>query len=342
MGRIRADPACLAELMNHNACQQEDRAFAMQNDASNQQPTVSSPQVVDRGGAGVADSAASVKVTQGNAPPIDRYSTHYERYNGQIGQGANKTTHTAEIRFDQSLIGLAVVKAFAFADKGWLNEAVAWTLGRSLGLAVPPRAILLVAAPGELASASEPELQVAHATLSPKGPIILWCASRLETKPPQQVLSMSWETVILRGEHGQRLAAFDGWIGNCDRISDNAPYWVTRGLIAAIDHERMAFNQDWIAGAPQDFDRQGDAKTRLLDRLHAAQKANVFKPKQATAIVAAMQGMSELHAVHLANLRAEIEQELLVNVGATAGGNLVTFLEDRATQDFISKRLGVL
>lgn len=56
---------------------------------------------------------------------------------------------------------------------------------------------------------------------------------------------MSWEVAALRGEHGRRLAAFDGWVGNCDRIADNAPFWVSRSAIAAIDHERMT--DDYIS-----------------------------------------------------------------------------------------------
>ena len=280
--------------------------------------------------------------TKTSTPQIERYSSHYERYNGAIGQGANKTTHTAEVRFDASSTGLAVVKAFSFHDKGWLNEAIAWTLGRAIGLAVPPKAVLLVAEPNELAKVIEPELALAYQTWVNGGPIVLWCASRLATKPPQHMMSASWETVALRGQAGQELAAFDGWIGNCDRIADNAPYWTARGVIAAIDHERMAFAQDWYAFLPQHFDRQGKASTRLLDRLHAAQQANVFKPKQAKAIVAALDSMSMKHATHLASVRSEIESELLVNVSAAAKANLLSFLDERAGRAFVSDRLGIV
>ena len=32
------------------------------------------------------------------------------------------------------------------------------------------------------------------------GPIVLWCASRLELRPPQHVWRMNWELAVLRGE----------------------------------------------------------------------------------------------------------------------------------------------
>jgi hypothetical protein len=80
-------------------------------------------------------------------PVLERYASHYERYNGPIGRtGQNKTTHTAEVKFPGGT-GLAVAKAFSVFDKGWLNEAIAWALGRALNVSVPPRAMLLAAAP---------------------------------------------------------------------------------------------------------------------------------------------------------------------------------------------------
>ena len=81
---------------------------------------------------------------------MERYSTHYVRYNGPIGQmGANQTTHTAEVLFPDGP-GLAVVKAFPLKDKGWINEALAWTLGTELEVGVPPTAMLLAAGPDDL------------------------------------------------------------------------------------------------------------------------------------------------------------------------------------------------
>lgn len=97
-----------------------------------------------------------------------------------------------------------------------------------------------------------------------------------------------------------------------------------------------------VASAPEHFDRQGKAKTRLLERLHTAQSTNVFKPKQAKAIVAMLDSMSMKHATHLANVRSEIEKELLINVSATAGANLLHFLEERAGRNFVSARLGLV
>lgn len=277
-------------------------------------------------------------------PAIEPFASHYGRYNGAIGQGENKTTHTAEVRFDAATHALAVVKAFPFDSAGWLNEAIAWTLGKEVGLAMPPRAVLLVAKPEDLKDATEPELVRAYKTMAYGKAVIFWCASRLSTKPPQQVWSRSWENVVLKGRAGQELAAFDGWIGNCDRIADNAPYWESRGLIAAIDHERLAFAQNWLLAPPVHLDREkgSTVKTYLLDRFHLAQASGVFKPKQVREVSASLEQSSKGHAPHLAACRADIAARLLNNVSAAASANLLTFLDERATEDFIAKRLGTV
>lgn len=275
-------------------------------------------------------------------PAVERFSTHYERYNGPVGAlGANVTTHTAAVRFAEGS-GLAVVKAFSVFDKGWLNEAIAWVLGSALGVNVPPRAMLLAAAPSDLAGATEPELVLANKNLAMHGPVVLWCASRLDVKPPQSVWSANWATQILRGESGQRLAAFDGWIGNCDRHRDNSPYWKARGVIAAIDHERMAFGQDWIASSPLHQDVLGVHGTALLEVFHAARKSKAIVNKQAKAIEAGLVTFSKGHGPELAKLRSQIEQFVSSHASTGAAANLLTFLEDRAKDSYISGRVGVI
>lgn len=276
-------------------------------------------------------------------PHIDRYATHYERYNGPIGQGANKTTHTAVVRFGNDGHHLAVVKAFTYVDKGWLNEALAWTMGRIVKLAQPPRAMLLVATLDELAQSKDPEIARAHAEFAPmNAPVVLWCASRLDTKPPQHLSALHWEDVVLRGTAGQRLAAFDGWIGNADRHADNAPYWMSRGVVAAIDHERLAFAQDWRVTAPQHLDRTGQHPTKLLHRFHAALKSKKFTSKQARDMISAMRMMSDDHAAQLAVCWGDIEGRLLTSVDAAARANLRHFFDERASDLFICDRLGTV
>ena len=276
-------------------------------------------------------------------PHVHRYATHYERYNGPIGQGVNKTTHTAVARFGNDGHHLAVVKAFTYADKGWLNEAIAWTLGRVVKLAQPPRAMLLIATLDELAQSNDPEIVRAHAEFAPmNAPVVLWCASRLDTKPPQHLSAFHWEDVVLRGSAGQRLAAFDGWIGNADRHADNAPYWVSRGVVAAIDHERLAFAQDWRVAPPQHLDCTGHHPTKLLHRFHAAIKSKKFTAKQTRDMTSAMRLMSDDHAAQLVACWGDIESGLLTSVDAAAQVNLRHFFDERASDFFICDRLGIV
>ena len=290
-----------------------------------------------------APAPPAAKVAAVVTPHVDRYATHYERYNGPIGQGANKTTHTAVVRFGNEGHHLAVVKAFTYLDKGWLNEAIAWTVGRIVKLAQPPRAMLLVATLDELAQSKDPEIARAYIEFAPmKAPVVLWCASRLDTKPPQHLSALHWEDVALRGTAGQRLAAFDGWIGNADRHADNAPYWVSRGVVAAIDHERLAFAQDWRVAAPQHLDRTGQYPTKLLHRFHVALKAKKFTSKQARDMMSAMRMMSDAHAVQLAACWGDIESRLLDSVDAAAKANLRHFFDERASDLFICDRFGTV
>lgn len=142
------------------------------------------------------DLAAPAVALKSCMPTVERYSSHYGRYNGSIDKrGANSTTHTAEVRFPGKP-GLAVVKAFALNDHGWANEAIAWALGQCLGVVMPPQAMMLLVAPGELASEKDLELVSAH-NLWGTGSIVLWCASRLDVKNPQGVWSVRWERVVM-------------------------------------------------------------------------------------------------------------------------------------------------
>jgi hypothetical protein len=272
-------------------------------------------------------------------PAVERYSSHYIRYNGPIGRkGANQTTHTAEVRFPGAP-GLAVVKAFPFRDKGWVNEALAWTLGMELDVGVPPTAILLAASPSDLAGATEPELVRARSQWGSAGPIILWCASRLDIKPPQHVWPVAWERAVMSKPFGRRLAAFDAWLGNCDRIAQNAPYWTTRGRLAAIDHERLAFNQDWLCGLPIHMDKSGAVMTHLMKEIREAINKKKIKAAEAKLLISELVQLSEGHSAALAAVRGASEQLVSQNFGATAAADLHTFLFERASCDFINERL---
>lgn len=293
------------------------------------------PVVPGSGGSGLAVPAVAPKSWM---PTIGRYASHYGRYNGSVTKrGANPTTHTAEVRFPGKP-ALAVAKAFASTDRGWANEALAWALGHCLGVVMPPQAMLLLVAPGELASEKDPELVAAH-SLWGTGPIVLWCASRLDIKNPQSVLSARWEHVVMSKPYGRRLAAFDAWLGNCDRIAQNAPYWASKGMVAAIDHERLAFAQDWLAGVPIHMDRFAAHQTHLMKVIRVAVAAKKIKDTEVKDLVAELSVMSAAHAGSLTSVHAEATMLIGNNFGTAAAGHLLSFLSDRATPAFINERL---
>ncbi|WP_263561975.1 hypothetical protein [Paucibacter sp. DJ1R-11] len=284
------------------------------------------------------DSATSSIASKRWIPPVERFASHYARYNGPIGKlGANPTTHTAEVRF-LGKPGLGVVKAFALSDFGWVNEAIAWALGNCLGVVMPPQGMLLLVAPGELGSDKEPELMAAH-NLWGTGAIVLWCTSRLDIKCPQNVWPIHWERVVMSKPYGRRLAAFDAWLGNCDRIAQNAPYWSSKGLVAAIDHERLAFAQDWRKGVPIHMDRLDAHQTHLMKVIREMIAAKKLRAAEANELVAELAVMSEPHADTLSLVHADATSLVGDNFGTAAAANLLKFLSDRATPAFINERL---
>lgn len=291
--------------------------------------------VVPGGGQGLAATAV---VSRSWMPTVGRYASHYVRYNGSIDKrGANPTTHTAEVRFPGKP-ALAVVKAFSLNNHGWANEAIAWALGNCLGVVMPPQGMLLLVAPGELADEKDPELVSAHNQWG-TGAIVLWCASRLDIKNPQNVWSVRWERVVMSKPYGRRLAAFDAWLGNCDRIAQNAPYWSNKGMVAAIDHERLAFAQDWRVGVPIHMDRLDVHQTHLMKVIREAIAAKKIKAADLNDLVAELGVMSSAHEGSLTAIRAEATKLVGDNFGAAAAGHLLTFLADRATTAFINERL---
>jgi hypothetical protein len=275
---------------------------------------------------------------------MEKFVSNYGRYGGPVSsKGDNKTTHIAEVKFSGG-DELAIVKAFSFVDKGWLNEAIAWALGSALGVDMPPRAILLIANPSDLESLKDPEIQTALREFGYSGPVVFWCTSKLEIDSPQAIFGYSWEACVLREDAGQKLAAFDGWIGNLDRNANNAPYWVSRSKVAAIDHEKMVFGQNWISSGPRHKDRikKGCGETNLLEALQGALASRKVTYDDWARIVDRIRVFSEMHCDVLERLKPEIEAVIESNFNSCASCNLINFLSERAADDFIGQRLGLM
>lgn len=206
-------------------------------------------------------------------------------------------------------------------------------------MGVPPHAMLLAASPDDLISAKEPELVLARNQWAGAGPIIFWCASKLEIKQPQYVWSTGWERAVTAVPYGQKLAAFDSWLGNCDRIAVNAPYWTTKGRIAAIDHERLAFNRNWISGPVQHLDVMGLCATHLLKELRSAVDKKKMKSSEGEKLISKIVVFSRCHSDVLERVREDLKNLIVDNFGEAAADNLLKFLTERAEQDSINVRL---
>lgn len=286
------------------------------------------------------------------------FNQAYRRYIDSLGAalpatlGMNKSTHVAEVCLDPvnpNSSEKAVVKHFRYADKGWANEYIAWTLAQSLGVCTAPRAALLIGNTSEITQDHGRELL--SATKYDDGLFVLWCASAIvPTDPLQQVYGHSWERAVLRVDAGRLLGALDGWTANCDRIAANALYWSSRGSLVAIDHEKLAFNKDWTIAPVDHDDEKLDAagkpleQTRLLAVLVAAKKSKDKQIKRfaSTAADAMFEHSKTQHPIALAACRHIIQELVEDNFSKLASKNLFTFLDYRLTEDCQKRRFGLL
>lgn len=293
-------------------------------------------------------------------PPVHQasFKQAYRRYSGPLASelpatlGMNSSTHVAHVCLNPDKPDLperAVVKHFHYFDRGWANEYLAWTLAQTLGVVTAPRAALLIGKPEDVTADHGPELNAAT-RLTPD-PLVLWCTSAITpTQPLQQVLGRSWEAAMLRINAGQLMGALDGWIANCDRIENNALYWVSQGALVAIDHEKLAFGQDWANYPLTHDDEKTDAngkplqKTRLIDVLMAAKKSKdkTTKTSARTAAYVMFEHSKTKHPVALSQCMTEISALVKDNFSSTAYENLVSFLDYRVLEECLRKRYGLM
>ncbi len=284
------------------------------------------------------------------------FRDNYRRYIGPLASelpatlGMNTSTHVAEVCLDPDepkKSERAVVKYFRFTDQGWANEYVAWLLACELGVVTPPRASLLIGNHDEITEGHGEELKTVARFDS--GPMVLWCTSAVEpTRPVQQVFAKPWERVALGVESGRRMAAFDGWTGNCDRLHQNTLYWTTGHTLVAIDHEKIAFNQDWTTAPLQHFDMMLDAagepkiRTRLLDALTRALSSsdNAVKKKAKEAKSAMFEHSKVSHPAALKLCSGLISRLLDSNFSNESSENLLSFLEHRLSDECMKSRYG--
>jgi hypothetical protein len=282
----------------------------------------------------------------------------YQRYSGPLASelpanlGMNTSTHVAQVCLNPEKPDTperAVVKHFQYFDRGWANEYLAWTLAQVLGVPTAPRAALLIGKREDVTADHGPELLTA--TRLADGPLVLWCTSAVTpTRPLQQVLGRSWETAALRVDSGRLMGALDGWVANCDRIENNALYWVAQGALVAIDHEKLAFGQDWINSPLTHEDEETDATgkpvllTRLIDVLLAAKKSKdkAIRTNARTAAYAMFEHSKTKHPVALSQCLNEVATLIQNNFSTKAYENLISFLDYRVSEECLKKRYGFI
>lgn len=287
-----------------------------------------------------------------------KIATHYRRYLGslrnhlKVSTGQNTSTHVGTVLMDPAQPHLpcrAVIKCFRMGDKGWFNEYAAWTLGNALGVRMPPMAALLVGSKTDITPEHGPELH--DAALYATEPLVLWCTSALEpSKSVQSVIQKKWEQTVLKTDAGQRIAALDGWLGNCDRIGTNLLWWASAtGAYVAIDHEKAVFNIDWINHDVRHIDEpdpHGNPpvdRTHLIGLVHSAKNDKDDATRRAAnRLIDKLMELSRTHDATWQAMRAQLAQHAVTNLGPTASERLLSFLDYRVTEDSIKRRLGLL
>ena len=109
--------------------------------------------------------------------------------------------------------------------------------------------------------------------------------------------------------------------------------------IAAIDHERLAFAQDWRQGVPIHMDKLGGAMTHLMKEIRQSISKRKIKPSDAKTLIADLVQLSDGHKGALDVVQASCERLVTDNFGTAAAVNLHKFLSERASQEFINDRL---
>ena len=276
----------------------------------------------------------------------------YSRYVGSLSDvlkaktGLNSTTHVASVRYDddaKSQNVLSVVKAFPYSSHLWANEAIAWILARSMNVAVPTHAAVLIVDKTQINNDHGPEL-VNFAKGSP-GPIILWCTAVVDPRQKiTTIMGANWHSKLLEKESGRRMLAFDEFVGNIDRHDGNIVYLMTNGGVPiAIDNERLAYAQDWTKSAVQHMDLIVGWYSPLLNTLKSGLASNdAARKKRFVSFRNDVKSISEEHESVLADFSNAITELIDDNFSHSqdAAHQLLSYLKKRVTKDAIEVRYG--
>ena len=293
-----------------------------------------------------------------NQVRFGKISDLYLRYSGSLAQelkttgGMNASAHVASVRMDTAkplTAGRSVVKMFRLSDRGWFNEYAAWTLAQHLEVQTSAYSAILVGHASDISDKHGPELIEAVKYVDEE--IVLWCTSAVEpSKNVQAALGRYWQKIVLATQPGQRLAAMDGWIGNCDRIDRNALWWSSgSGSLVAIDHEKALFNHDWTnSDVPHLDEAAADGsppaeETQLAKVItrHMKSEDKTLR-KNARAAANTLFHLSQTkHSPTWDHVGPEICSSAEANFGTQARDRLVSFISYRVNEDCIKRRYGL-
>ncbi|WP_343593900.1 hypothetical protein [Paracidovorax wautersii] len=258
-------------------------------------------------------------------------------------RGANATTHLAEVRYPvQSAPVISVVKFMQPDGLRACNEAISWLFLRAAGISAPKHAAILALSHAKAVQAvgrqSVPEEWVQQ------GHVLAWASQKLDFGSIQALFAGSEADAkwldVLRSAKGAAIAAFDELFFNIDRNTGNVLF-TRSGVCVPIDHELVFGQQNWLTGELQHLSSPGDS-LRVLVRARDARKLPLAEFDN---VRNHMVHVAQAHEGALRACQDEISS-LVAQVFPTQAADLarriLSFVGDRATQQWLQDRLGVI
>lgn len=275
--------------------------------------------------------------------PVLNESAYVSHVGPLSHRGANASTHIAEVRYPvQSAPVISVVKLMQPDGLRACNEAISWLFLRAAGISAPKHAAILVLSHAKavqvLGRKGVPDEWVHN------GHVLAWASQKLEFGSIQAVFAgteadTKW-LEVLRSAKGAAIAAFDEMFFNIDRNTGNVLF--TRGgTCVPIDHEMVFGQQNWLSADLQHSSAPGDSMRVLL----RARDGRKLPQDEFERVCSHMVHLAQQHEGALSACQDEI-RNLLVRVypkqAAAAAQRILSFVGERATQQWLQDRLGVI
>lgn len=251
----------------------------------------------------------------------------------------NRTAHAARLHTGQPGEQIFICKMLVPDAFELGNEAIAHYLAKWASVASPPEAAI-VYMPKSIATQRIP-LRIATEYANADGDVVMWCTKRLPHHSLRSTFRASSERTsatmrVLKGESGQRLAAFDHLTGHADRHDGNY-LWAGRDECIAIDNEALFSYRDWRAG-PLDF----PTHNQLLEEMQRQVASGNERASSLQDLQSGMVFYGETHSAAVESAHPEIKNLITLLYGADAADNVLTCLQVRSTADWMKRELGLI